>query len=80
MEVKNSMASAVCKEQGRDRELGWRQGFNYPSHPAPAAKSVMVTLCIDGEESLSDLPLHLRSLRKETGTRMRKFFECFILH
>lgn len=42
------MASAVCKEQRRDRELGWRQGFNYPSHPAPAAKSVMVTLCIDG--------------------------------
>lgn len=78
--MKNSMAFAVCKDQQRDREPGWRQGFNYPSHPAPAAKSVMVTLCIDGGITLGDLPLHLRSVRKETGTRMRKFSECFILH
>lgn len=86
MEVKNSIAFTVCKDQLRDRGLGRRQGFNYPSHPASAAKRVKMTLCIlrggggggnPPQPPPSAPPL---SVKKETKKRMRQFSECFILH
>jgi len=82
MEVKNSIAFAVCKDQLRDRGLGGRQGFNYPSHPAPAAKSVLMTLytLMEGNRSQPPPSAPPLSVKKETEKRMRKFSECFILH
>lgn len=71
MELKHSIVFALCKDQLRDRGLGERQGFNYPSHPATAAKSVMMMLCIltrgRGTELFSATPsAPPLSVKKET--------------